>query len=254
MVTPIQDKNKNSIIPIDFENNVTSHHGTSTKYTVRLTPDDKISILDVIEVITKQKRKNCRVTWMNYQKSNPESVDFYPFKFRGRGQRDTPVASWEFILKLILSIPGQRATAFRVESAKCLAKHLMPKHWSVKRKVKRLSLFFDSLPPELNKTSPENEIVMQLQSKWGGQREVACSTGFIDLLTSDCIIEVKLINNWKHAIGQVIAYGICYPKHQKVIVLFNNNTTTEGKIDKEIVNYTCKTCNINVYYYEDLLH
>lgn len=244
------DKNNNRLITInlDQEGNV-----DETPFAIRVTPDDQISVLDVVEHITKQdRRKQVGKIWQRFKKDNSEGLNSIGlFKFKGRGQNDTPVASWEFILKLILGLPGKRAGAFRRKSAKCLAKHLMPGHWSVEKKVKQLSLFFDSLPPELNKISPENEIVLQLQSKWGGQREVACSAGFIDLLTPNCIIEVKLINNWKHAIGQVIAYGICYPKHQKVIVLFNNNTTTGDKVDKEIVNYTCKTCNINVYYFEN---
>ena len=113
MATPIQDKNKNSIIPIDFEIN-TSGHDTCAKYTVRLTPEDKISILDVIEVITKQKRKNCRVTWINYQKNNPEVASAISYwKFRGAGQRDTPVAGIRMILEIIMNLPGIIAREYR---------------------------------------------------------------------------------------------------------------------------------------------
>jgi hypothetical protein len=235
----VLDKNLNTVISVDFETS------EQTPFTVRVTSDDQISIYGVIEHITKQARRNCIRTWLDYKKANSEvTIRCDSFKFKGRGQQFTPVAKWETILKIILELPGKRAGAFRSKSAKCLAKHLMPKSWSVEQKVKKLAGFFNQLPPELKKQQPEDLVVSQLQSEWGGEREVECEAGFIDLLTQDKIIEVKNIINWKHAIGQVICYGIYFPYHQKTIVLFGGNEC----INKEIIEQTCISQNIQLYY------
>lgn len=53
-----------------------------------------------------------------------------------------------------------------------------------------------------------------------GQREVPTPTGFIDVLTSEQIIEVKYFQYWKHAIGQVQMYGLYYPLHEKRVHLY----------------------------------
>ena len=233
------DKNLNTIISIDFETTEES------PFNVRVNSDDQISIYDVIEHITKQARRNCIRTWLDYKKANPELTQIGSFRFKGRGQNDTPVADWELILKIILNLPGKRAGAFRNKCAKSLAKHLMPKSWSVEKKVKNLSEFFNNLPPELNSSNnnPEELVVIELQREWGGRREAECGVGFIDLLTSDKIVEVKQINNWKHAIGQVNCYGMYFPNHQKTIVLFG-----EGCIDKKIIEQTCMFQNIKIWY------
>ena len=235
----VLDKNLNTVIAIDFETT------DETPFTIRVTSDDQISILDVVEHVTKQSRAASRMTWQRYLTENKgETSSCGSFKFKGRGQNATPVAKWETILEIILNLPGKRAAAFRTKSAKCLAKHLMPKSWSVEQKVKKLAGFFNQLPSELKKQQPEDLVVSQLQSEWGGKREVECGAGFIDLLTQDKIIEVKNIINWKHAIGQVICYGMYFPYHQKTIVLFGDNNC----INKEIIKQTCTSQNIQLYY------
>ena len=74
------------------------------------------------------------------------------------------------------------------------------------------------------KLSPERNIQLRLQSALGGQTEVRCPTGYIDLLTESEIIEIKSISGWKSAIGQVVVYGKSYPFHQKRIHLFGAAT------------------------------
>ncbi|BAY66822.1 DNA-damage-inducible protein (plasmid) [Calothrix brevissima NIES-22] len=60
----------------------------------------------------------------------------------------------------------------------------------------------------------------RLQKKLGGTREVQTPAGFIDLLTDEQIIEVKKVNSWKAAVGQVEIYRDYYPFHEKRIHLF----------------------------------
>lgn len=61
-------------------------------------------------------------------------------------------------------------------------------------------------------------LAMQLD----GKREVPTPVGFIDVLTADQLIEVKWIGCWKHAVGQVLVYGLYHPLHQKRIHLFGD--------------------------------
>ena len=53
----------------------------------------------------------------------------------------------------------------------------------------------------------ENEIQLKLQEKLGGKIEVYTEFGYIDLLTDNDLIEIKLGKNWKHGVGQLLAYN-----------------------------------------------
>jgi hypothetical protein len=46
------------------------------------------------------------------------------FKFRGRGQRDTPIASLATMVEIIMLLPGSTAATVRVEAAKLLVRYL----------------------------------------------------------------------------------------------------------------------------------
>ncbi|MCT7313016.1 hypothetical protein N5J06_18745 [Ralstonia sp. CHL-2022] len=53
-----------------------------------------------------------------------------------------------------------------------------------------------------------------------GQIEVRTPVGFIDFLLPTAIVEVKEVNKWKHAVGQVLAYSTYYPDRTKAIHLY----------------------------------
>jgi len=76
-----------------------------------------------------------------------------------------------------------------------------------------------------------------------GSIEVETPAGFIDVLTSDKIIEVKQEHNWKHALGQIKCYGFYYPTKEKWIYLFDCKYT-----NKDIINNICKFENVFVKY------
>jgi hypothetical protein len=61
----------------------------------------------------------------------------------------------------------------------------------------------------------------RLASALNGQTEVRTPDGFIDILTSTEIIEVKTFNDWKHALGQVFVYSEHYPTHLMRVHLFD---------------------------------
>ena len=81
----------------------------------------------------------------------------------------------------------------------------------------------------------------------GGETEVETECGFIDILTSNKVIEVKCGKNWKHAVGQVICYSMDYPDHERWIYLFDHDT-----LDKEMIGKRCKNCNVYVRYLDPL--
>jgi len=79
----------------------------------------------------------------------------------------------------------------------------------------------------------------------GGDIEVETPYGYIDLLTEDRLIEVKVFNNWKHALGQVLSYGKFYPERQKTIYLFDYVPEEDYKLLKDIKEF-CGTMDVDV--------
>ena len=107
------------------------------------------------------------------------------------------------------------------------------------------TLFYNTLynikPYTSNDEYKEKTIQIRLQKELGGQIEVETENGFIDLLTDNEIIEVKLGKLWKHAVGQILMYSIDFPNYQKRIHLFDIQN------DDKITN-SCKIYNIVVTY------
>jgi hypothetical protein len=102
---------------------------------------------------------------------------------------------------------------------------------------------------EINNLKPDNneyffkekQIQDNLSIELNGKKEVKTSSGYIDILTNDEIIEIKNGKSWKHAVGQILIYALEYPNHKKRIHLFNILP------DKDIDN-KCSQYNINVSY------
>jgi hypothetical protein len=66
----------------------------------------------------------------------------------------------------------------------------------------------------------ERQIRDRLKAELDGQTEVVTAVGRIDLLTESEVIEIKEINNWKEALGKILADSAFFPKHSKRIHLF----------------------------------
>jgi KilA-N domain len=89
----------------------------------------------------------------------------------------------------------------------------------------------------------EKEIQLLIKKELNVDIEVETPAGFIDVLTSYCIIEIKEISKWKHAVGQILSYGIFYPEKQKKIILF-------GEInDMKIIQKVCDEYDIEFQLY-----
>ena len=79
------------------------------------------------------------------------------------------------------------------------------------------------------------------------ETEVKCKLGSVDILTYSTIVEVKVVNDWKHAIGQVISYNSIFKKFKKIIVLFDKDGSRIKRTD-HIFN-VCKENGIYLFLY-----
>ena len=91
-------------------------------------------------------------------------------------------------------------------------------------------------------TKPEKEIQLKLNEILNGLLEVSTPVGKIDILTDTLLIEIKKAKDWKAAIGQLLMYGHYYPKHQKILYLFD----VPKNFDLDLIVYLCNDFNITV--------
>jgi hypothetical protein len=115
----------------------------------------------------------------------------------------------------------------------------------------------DSLYPELDwkdvlsrcsqSTSPEKAIADKLQTQLGGIREYPVPGGKIDLLTETEIIEVKAIEQFKQAVGQVkyYAHALNSDKHTQRVHLFAPDKDYSAFNVERIVSFVA-TLNVQV--------
>jgi hypothetical protein len=81
-----------------------------------------------------------------------------------------------------------------------------------------------------SRRGPERQIQLRLQKELGGDMEAYTPIGPIDLVTKTEIIEIKRVEDWKTALGQVIAKAQSFPKHTKRIHLFGESSKQLKKI------------------------
>jgi prophage antirepressor-like protein len=90
---------------------------------VRSTEDRRFSVYDVLVAFgVADKSSNAKNVYDRLVTGNSEVTTFCSnFKFPGRGQRDTPVATEEGIYQILMLCPGQRGAEFRAWAAGILA-------------------------------------------------------------------------------------------------------------------------------------
>lgn len=97
---------------------------------IRVTEDRKFSVYDVLEAFlpptdfkaSSKGKINPRQILKSIVDNNSEVVHLLDkFKFPGRGQRETPVATEESIYQILMLCPGKRASEFRKWAAQILA-------------------------------------------------------------------------------------------------------------------------------------
>lgn len=79
----------------------------------------------------------------------------------------------------------------------------------------------ETIKPDDETKKIEKMIQLYYKNQTGGEIEVETPFGYIDLLTSTKIIEIKNALYWKHALGQILSYSNFFPSHEKWIYLFD---------------------------------
>ena len=91
------------------------------------------------------------------------------------------------------------------------------------------------------KNISEYSVQLKIQKKLGGEREVYVPAGNIDLVTYDSVIEVKPIEQWKQAIGQILVYQQYFPDKKAKIALFNR--TRKKYFSRSYLQMIHDSCN-----------
>ncbi len=92
----------------------------------------------------------------------------------------------------------------------------------------------------------EREVQLCLSAELGpGVRtEVTCPSGRIDVLSPSEVIEVKQVDRYKHALGQVLAYSRHFPDRTPRLHLFSEAVISEAQ--RELVTRDCAQQGVSV--------
>ena len=116
---------------------------------------------------------------------------------------------------------------------------------AVHRMIRGEPLAVIVIPKRFLPKGREDQFTTKLAAKLDQpQREVKCVHGRIDILTPYFVVEVKTFKSWKSAIGQVTCYGLEFPKHEKVIALFD----CKKKEERDRISNCCRKLNIDVWF------
>ena len=83
----------------------------------------RVSVLDVIKVITRLSTNNCSVIWNRLHERHPEVITSM-HKFPGARQKHTHVADAKSICEIVMLLPGKAAADFRKRTAEVLVRYL----------------------------------------------------------------------------------------------------------------------------------
>lgn len=103
----------------------------------------------------------------------------------------------------------------------------------------------ECIEPSYN-TLREKELQEKYKKKLNAKREVKTPVGYIDLLTDNKLIELKIASNWKYGIGQLICYGTYYEDHDKWLYLFDHDDLSID--EKKNIELICENNDIGVKY------
>lgn len=106
---------------------------------------------------------------------------------------------------------------------------------------KKYVVSLENIEPDNNNSCVEKDIQNRLYKELGGEMEVYTNFGYIDLLTDTELIEIKVGNNWKHGLGQLLAYRKFYLNHSLRLHLFDIEHQTD-------ISDWCKEYNVLVTY------
>ena len=94
---------------------------------IRKTAEDppRISVYDVLQLVTGCSANNCNPTFQRLVQNFPDvHSSCSNFKFSGRGQKETPVTDARGIVDIIMVLPGKAAASIRRQASNVLVRYL----------------------------------------------------------------------------------------------------------------------------------
>lgn len=132
---------------------------------------------------------------------------------------------------------------------KIIKKHTNPDEQSVTSSLENLSIQpeheYYNIEIGPDEATPERLFQKHLNKLLNGKMEESTCYGIIDILTLDSIIEVKKSDQWKHAMGQILAYGEDpkYANHKKKLALYREGYQTDQTINSCIDRDAYRVCS-----------
>lgn len=84
-----------------------------------------VSVIDVVMAMTDTNRNRAAEYFRRLSESHPEvKASSFNFKFKGRGQRLTPVTDAKGIVAIIMLLPGRQAAYVRRQAAELLLRYI----------------------------------------------------------------------------------------------------------------------------------
>lgn len=186
---------------------------------------NKGSVIDVIRLVNHNLTSgNAANVLANLTKENPElATRTVNIRINQKGKL-SPVADFGTLVHIIFCLPGKAAREFRARSAHQICRLMggdmriiaevqaRNKWWQAtpaRRDVQRALL---AQPPARSDVDPaedtarERDVRDDLALALNGVVEYETPVGFADIVTDTHVIEVKHWRQWKHALGQVLAY------------------------------------------------
>ena len=101
--------------------------GKQLRHAIRKTDEDppRISAIDIAIVLTGKSHHDAAQDFRRIVEQYPEvGTNFSHFRFKGRGQRDTPIATIRGAVELVFLLPGRQAARVRRQAADLLVRWL----------------------------------------------------------------------------------------------------------------------------------
>eukprot|EP00899_Mesostigma_viride_P014759 jgi/Mesvir1/23284/Mv20986-RA.1 len=184
---------------------------------IRVTPDGMISVNDALSFLYSNFNGNlkrgsalsmARHALSCFKNQHPEVAIGY-FNFSRAQGRVTPVATFAVLKAILCDLPNL--------------------HYNLVTSIKSATTWYDlkgilttQSSQGRRRKSMERDIQQRLAGELGGQMEVRCKYGVIDILVKaeKVIVELKKFSAWMGALGQLLAYGSEYPDYKKWMHLF----------------------------------
>lgn len=173
------------------------------------------------------------------------------------GGRLTPVSDLRTLLEVVWMTPGKISANFRRKSAETLCR-VLGGDLALVREIRQNDFTWKAIEGgDMRRSLLQPIDFKQVDSRHrvkecsvsdavavlvGGEREVETPAGFIDVLSDTAVIEVKHYRQWKHGLGQVLAYHMYYPRLTKRLHLF---ARTEDVITRKVIDLARSVCGVH---------